>query len=91
MELLAVVNNDREELLQVIECDKGVRGKPKQKEGEESARQRLPPEAGEVATFSLNFNGGNVPLTFGFGQGVEGGQGGHCAVRLEVSRERRGG
>jgi hypothetical protein len=80
MELLAAAGNDREELLQVIESDKGVRGKPKQKEGEESARRWLPPKAGEAAAFSLNFNGGDVPLTVDFGQGVEGGQGGHCAV-----------
>jgi hypothetical protein len=32
-----------------------------------------------------------VPLAANFGQGVEGSKVGHCAVRLEASRERRGG
>jgi hypothetical protein len=38
MELPVAAGNDGEELLQVIESDKGVRGKPRQKEGEESTR-----------------------------------------------------
>jgi hypothetical protein len=91
LELLAAVNNDGEELLQVVKSDKGVRGKLKRKEGEESAWRWIPPEAGEVAASGLNFNGGDAPSVVGFRQGVEGGKEGCCAMQLEASRERREG